>query len=310
MTPSSQADKLINIYTDRLLELIASKSFAGPRTYGFEYEFLPAAPLTPADVQRVADFLPQCGFQPQGNGFYHPSGMGAAFEPGGQIEYYSPPLLPEDMQGVEAAIANIAQTNRRIEENLGISYLAVDYLPDRGETPLCLLSERYRLLHERLGSSGTRGREMMKGTASIHLHVVMRHIRELVPIFTALCRISRLPLFQMSAQRRDIWENTDPSRCGWLYIVIDMALAPRNVVEELVRVGMYADVLGENQPFWQSSVNDFEQFLYHLTTIFTDVRLNIKGPTLELRTPDSRPLAEFMPVWQQFIDSVEATDME
>jgi gamma-glutamylcysteine synthetase len=310
MTKLQPDATLIHQYTHQLLALIQAQSFVGPRTYGFEYEFLPEKPLTPQGVSRIIDFLPQCGFVREKDRFINAAGMGVAFEPGGQIEYYSPPLLADDMDRVDQSLQAIEQTNRRIEEALGVVYLATDYIPGRGAAPLCLESERYRLLHERLSGSGTRGHEMMKGTAGIHLHVVMRHISELVPMFAALCEISREPLFKMSAQRRDIWDNTDPCRCGVLYIVIDMALEPHNVVEELVRVGMAAIVLGDNQPFWKVADNNFDRFLYHLTTIFTDVRLNIKGPTLELRTPDSRPVNEFKSLWQAFIDTISATDLK
>ncbi|MBS0013128.1 MAG: hypothetical protein KFF46_04080, partial [Desulfobacterales bacterium] len=45
----------------------------------------------------------------------------------------------------------------------------------------------------------------------------------------------------------------------------------------------------------------FETFLYHMTTIFTDVRFNLKGTTLELRTLDSMPMDAFRQRWLQFI---------
>jgi hypothetical protein len=42
-----------------------------------------------------------------------------------------------------------------------------------------------------------------------------------------------------------------------------------------------------------------------MTTLFTDVRFNLKGPTLELRTLDSIPINEFIPKWNIFISSLE-----
>ena len=63
--------------------------------------------------------------------------------------------------------------------------------------------------------------------------------------------------------------------------------------------------IGENRPFADTNDVTFDKFLYHLTTIFTDVRLNLKGPSLELRTLDSLPLSEFMGKWDLFVSVFE-----
>ncbi|MCF8120675.1 MAG: hypothetical protein K9L83_10740 [Deltaproteobacteria bacterium] len=304
MTQSHSADKLIETYTDLLLDLIREKSKTGPRTYGFEYEFLPETPLSPDHLDRLYAFLPRCGFYPEDGWFRHGQGISITFEPGGQIEYLSRPLLPEDTEAIEKALATIQHTNRAIKREWGLSYLAVGYLPGRGEAPLCLNSERYRLLHDRFGRSGARGREMMKGTASIHLHVVIRNLDEIAPLFVNLCEMSRSRLFGMSPERRDIWNKTDPGRCGLPYTGINRSSDPRQVIAEVVRVAVEADVVGEDRPFKELTNPGFDAFLYHLTTIFTDVRLNVKGPTMELRTPDSVPFPEFRMLWSQFVETL------
>jgi gamma-glutamylcysteine synthetase len=68
-----------------------------------------------------------------------------------------------------------------------------------------------------------------------------------------------------------------------------------------VRYALKVVVLGEQVPFESSSDRSFSAFLYHMTTIFTDVRFNLKGPTLELRTLDSMPTGEFTHKWFEFI---------
>ncbi|MCK5785073.1 MAG: hypothetical protein KAH54_00795 [Candidatus Sabulitectum sp.] len=49
----------------------------------------------------------------------------------------------------------------------------------------------------------------------------------------------------------------------------------------------------------------FDEFLIHFTTIFTYARLNKKGMTFELRTPDSRPLHTFRNTWITFLNMVQ-----
>jgi len=64
-------------------------------------------------------------------------------------------------------------------------------------------------------------------------------------------------------------------------------------------------VLGEDVPFADSSDVSFDAFLCHMTTLFTDVRFNLKGPTLELRTMDSMPLEGFRRRWHLFVSLLE-----
>jgi gamma-glutamylcysteine synthetase len=296
----SGAKKLIHNITPLLLEHITGKFSSGPRTFGFEYEFLSKTPLDLSMMEQLYEFLPGSGFERETNCFRHKSGMSITFEPGGQIEYNSAPLLPEDTGGFEASLAVISRTNMDIEKGLGITYIPVDYIPGRIDVPLCLDSERYRFLHDRMSLSGTRGREMMKASASIHLHVVIRNREEFVPLFLELCKMSVSDNFKMGRERRDIWDNTDPSRCGLPYKSIDGNSTPIDLIRELVTVAAHADILGENVPFWKAADTSFDNFLYHFTTMFTDVRLNNKGPTLELRTVDSVPAKAFRSIWERF----------
>jgi len=297
-------DELVQIYSGLLLDHITGTFPSGSRTFGFEYEFLPEDPLDLSIMKKLYDFLPENGFQKEGECYRHDSGMSITFEPGGQIEYNSVPLLPDDTKRLETSLDIISRTNERIRSGLGITYIPVAYIPGRADTPLCLDSERYRLLHERMSLSGRRGKEMMKASASIHLHVVIRSPEELVPVFLKLCGLSVSGGFKMGEDRRDIWNHTDPSRCGLPYKNIDTDSRPSDLTSELVSVAAHAHILEEDVPFWQSSDTGFERFLYHLTTIFTDVRLNNKGPTLELRTLDSMPEEKFRFIWNRFLDEL------
>ncbi len=146
---------------------------------------------------------------------------------------------------------------------------------------------------------------MMKGTASVHFHASICRIDELPSLFVCLRNISKNKEFKMSLERRNIWDNTDNSRCGTLISNIDKNISHHDFIEKLVAVTTDAKMIDGNIPFRQYENQNFQAFLNHLTTMFTDVRLNIKGPTFELRTSDSMPMKLFRQKWDSFISMVE-----
>ncbi len=299
-------DHLLRLYTEKYLEVLSRLKNTGRRSYGFEYEFLPTRILTPADVSAVSRLLASEGFLKDKDVLYADNGLGVAFEPGGQIEYASPPLFADDMQRFDDLLVAVQTTNALIRRHLGIDFIAVDFMPHRKDAPLCLTSERYVKLHQRLSTVDRRGLEMMKGTASIHLHVVISGIDEILPLFRVLCRLSRTDGFKMSPMRRDIWMQTDSCRCGLPPCCSEILPSSEILIRRLVNFALHADVLGEDVPFAVSSDVSFDAFLRHMTTLFTDVRFNLKGPTLELRTMDSMPVEWFCHRWHDFVLRLEA----
>ena len=298
-------EEQIQEFSRKLLALLGDKAVIGPRSFGFEYEFLSKEILSLDDMERLYAFLPKWGFSPNGAVFVSPSGMGITFEPGGQIEYFSPPLFPGEEERLDRLLGVIEETNRAIYKGLGIDYVALDYIPDRADAPLCLNSKRYLNLHARMPEAGTRGREMMKGTASIHLHVAILGVHELLPLFLRLVELSRSAEFEMSSNRRDIWNNTDPTRCGLPIATRSPLKSSEQWVEGFVRFTLNAVDLYDRIPFYKKKGITFQGFLDHMTTIFTDVRLNLKGPTMELRTLDSIPFEAFRGKWNLFVDSLK-----
>ena len=146
---------------------------------------------------------------------------------------------------------------------------------------------------------------MMKGTASIHFHVAIRGLDEVVSLFSAIINMSKGDTFKMGLERRDIWNNTDDSRCGLPVGYTGEFQKPEEVVEEIVRYTVNAFDINRKKPFYEVEGGSFDMFLYHMTTIFTDIRLNFKGPTLELRTLDSVPFDIFKQKWKQFTEQME-----
>ena len=298
---TDKIDLLVKQYTQKYIDILSELKERGPRSYGFEYEFLPLRVLSLKDKRAVCQLLPEIGFSSDGDEYQAAHGLRVAFEPGGQIEYCSPPLLKDDNTQFNFLLSTIHKTNLAIRERLGIEYIGTDYIPGRSEAPLCLTSDRYIKLHNRLAEINTRGLEMMKGTASIHLHVVISDFDEILPLFNVLCRLSNTDDFKMSPERRDIWNHTDSTRCGRPPCCFEQLESSEVLIKRLIRFALSADVLGENIAFANSADLSFKAFLYHMTTLFTDVRFNLKGPTLELRTMDSMPLEQFRTRWEKFV---------
>jgi glutamate--cysteine ligase len=298
-------DSLAASFVRQYIDILSKIDGVGHRTYGIEYEFLPARIMDLDDMTRMYRFLASMGMRADGLDFVSSNGIHIAFEPGGQIEYNSPPLKAIDAGGIDDFLSFIAQTNALIRNQLHIVYEARGFAPGRAHAPLCLISPRYRLLHDRLKRTGTRGLEMMKGTASIHLHVRIAGISELLRLFYRLCEMATSVDFRMSPQRREIWDNTDPMRCGLPPCCNERLNSAEQLIDRLIRFALAAEVLGENVPFHLNRDRSFDAFLYHMTTLFTDVRFNLKGPTLELRTLDSIPIDQFREKWQIFVSSFE-----
>ena len=276
----------------------------GPLTYGFEYEFMPDVTMTPELVAAIKQALPQQGFKLQSDGsFQAEDGLDISFEPGGQLEYGSPPLLADDKDKFIKLLDHLTETNRLIAADFAVNYSALDYISGRESAPLCISGQRYQDMHSLFIDNRGRGREMMKGTASIQLHVRIRAFSEIVPLFKLLLQLAKDPEFAMSENRRAIWDATDRSRC--LLPDFGEITEVKELLTQIVRHALTAVDFNQRIPFAELENPSFSQFLVHLTTIFTDVRFNLKGPTFELRTMDSLPLADFENRWQRFIEEVE-----
>jgi gamma-glutamylcysteine synthetase len=293
-------------YAGRILEMMSGTAGSGPRTYGFEYEFIPSEVLGPHEVERVYGCLASHGFTGGGGLFSSPEGMGVSFEPGAQIEFRSLPVTADDSEGVERQLDIAASTLEMIEEETGYRYEGRGFVPGRGTAPMVLPGSRYAKMHERFGHSGTRGREMMKGTASIQLHAAIRGVDDALPLYTAMLGLTGDDLLGMGPERADIWRHTDDTRCGLAVTDAAACGSSAGLVREFVRFTLGAVDLDTGLPWGMLPDGSFGEFLAHMTTIFTDIRLNLKGVTWELRTPDSVPIERFGAIWDRFLDRMES----
>ena len=276
------------------------------REFGFEYELIAEKPLSREDLQKVINTLPSLGFDNLDGKVINNEGMYITFEPGGQLEFSSPPLKLNELERFNHLLETIEKTVQSVKRLAGVSYIPVPFMPDRGGSEMLLEAKRYHDLHNLLGRTSGRGREMMKGTAAIHIHVSLIKFDELLQIWAFMCALSREDGFAMGEQRRDIWNKTDPSRCGLRCTGSDEIFTSDILLEKLIEFALNALELESGVPFGTiSPAPSFDEFLVHFTTIFTDVRLNTKGITLELRTLDSRPLHMFRGTWITFLDMVQ-----
>lgn len=303
-------EDLIDLYTCKLINRLGKSFTSKKRSYGFEYEFISDTPLTSEDMARIYEVLKECGFKFDGSVYMSDTGMYITIEPGGQIEYCSPPLLKADDKTFQQLMGQIRKTNSAIKNRLGIDYMGKGYIPNRTDSPMILDAKRYHNLHKRMLLSGSRGKEMMKATASIHLHARILDMHDVVPLFKKFLELSMSHEFAMSSDRRDIWDNTDPARSGQLVKDAHRIKTPEDLIKEIVGFTMSAEDIRENVPFLETSDTSFEAFLYHMTTIFTDIRLNMKGPSWELRTLDSQPIEVFEQKWKHFITRIEELNKE
>ncbi len=307
--PDKSVLEISKLMLETLSARLSQRSSEAKRTFGFEYEFLPHRVLHMRDMENLINFFHTHGFKDHG-GWLERGLLGVTFEPGGQVEYQSPPLPSGHGPLFEETLARIAELNHDIEKKLGIRYIAVPYMEGRQKAPLLLTSPRYKKMHERFAACDRRGLEMMKGTAAIHLHVAVLKIQELPVLYRLLCEMSHMEMMRMSSDRRNIWDQTDPSRCG-LPVCMEKCDTPLSLLYGLVGFAMNAVDLETRKPFRYTAENEnptdhFKRFLDHFTTIFTDVRLNMKGGTLELRTLDSKPMDEFRKSWTTFTAMIEA----
>jgi gamma-glutamylcysteine synthetase len=276
------------------------------RTFGFEYELLGEKALSLSDFERVRECLPLLGYNNRNGMVINSNGMYITFEPGGQLEFSSPPLRADQIELFDGLLAEIAATVDGVLEHTGVKYIPVDFMPGRDKAPMLLSAQRYHDLHDLLGRTSDRGRDMMKGTAAIHLHVSICNFEELLRLWEFMCSLSREEGFAMGPERRDIWNRTDPSRCGLTCSEAEHITSSEMLLDKLILFALRAVDLHGAVPFEElRPLPGFKEFLVHFTTIFTDVRLNTKGMTLELRTPDSRPLHMFRGTWITFLDMVQ-----
>ena len=299
---------------------LAETAFAGPvfssltpRRLGAEAEFIPVDSATGRrcgiDAEGAVSTLPflrrfggkqgwREGSTPKGTPcFTLPLGGTLTFEPGGQLEYSSPPC--RSASTLLSILRSVVPPLRAAASDEGIDLLAagIDPLNSEEQAPLLLHAKRYVCMAEYLALRGPAGARMMRQTAAFQVSLDFddepwlrwRVLNALTPYVVAIFANSPIYAGQRTenqSERANVWRLLDPLRTGIPYdehepvqAYLDFALAAPAL--------LLPTVDGEHRPFseWLAQANPTtEEWRDHLSTLFPEVR---PRGHLELRSADA-----------------------
>ena len=152
-----------------------------------------------------------------------------SLEPGGQIEWSSPPF--EDIRDLEKSIYSYKKSIDSVLEKRGLISLYIGVEPFCDPDSINLIKQKkYQLMNLNMEKRGTLGKWMMRNTSSIQVNYDIIDENDLEEVmFIADCihpisayLFSNSP-FQLGKPvgennlRNHIWENTDTTRCRTLF---------------------------------------------------------------------------------------------
>jgi glutamate--cysteine ligase len=230
--------------------------------------------------------------------FQLPVGGTLTFEPGGQLEYSSPPC-----RGASALLALLRSVvlplrGAAASEGIGLLSVGIDPYNSAEASPLLLHSKRYDRMAEYLALRGPAGALMMRQTAAFQLSLDFddepwlrwRVLNAAAPYFTAI--FANSPVYYLrrtgcQSTRAQVWRQVDSARTGlpWgeraVEAYFDFAMTAPAM--------LFPTVNGEYRPFeyWLTRAEPtIEEWRDHLTTLFPEVR---PRGHLELRSADAIP---------------------
>jgi glutamate--cysteine ligase len=299
---------------------LAETVFAGPifgsltpRRIGAEVEFIPVESLTgrrcAIEAEGITSTLPflrrfggKQGWQesrtPKGTPCFNlPLGGTLTFEPGGQLEYSSPPC--RSASALLSLLRSVVLPLRAAasEEGMELLALGIDPLNSVDQAPLLIDAKRYQRMAQYLARRGAAGAVMMRQTAALQLSLNFddepwlrwRVLNAAAPYVTAI--FANSPIYAgettgCQSARAEVWRAVDPARTGIPY-------DEGQPVEAYLAFALNAPAIlfpvvdGEHRPFgeWLSRTDPtLEDWRDHLSTLFPEVR---PRGHLELRSADS-----------------------
>jgi glutamate--cysteine ligase len=231
--------------------------------------------------------------------FSLPLGGAITYEPGGQLEYSSPPC--RSPSALLSLLRAVVLPLRAAAAGEGISLLAlgIDPFNSVDDAPLLIPAKRYERMAEYLAGRGAAGARMMRQTAAFQVSVDFddepwlrwRVLNAASPYVIAI--FANSPLYAgdqtgYQSARAAVWREVDPNRTGMPYDqddpvdrYLDFALAAPAI--------LFPTLNGEHQPFgeWLGRAEPtLHEWHDHLSTLFPEVR---PRGHLELRSADSIP---------------------
>ena len=292
--------------------ILSNAAVSNNRTIGVEEESLvfqsdgkriPVKSQTTTDANTLIQNLNQ---KTKNNGFY-------TLEPGGQVEWSSPPL-PDLNQLYQAMKKHQSMLESELSASqLKIIYFGLDPAHDPKEIKL-LDDKKYQIMDEKMGNIGGTGRWMMRNTASIQVSIDFTDLRDLEEmVFVADClHPVAAYLFANSPYkngqgikkvniRNVIWNHTDKVRCRNLSdhdIISSNRLLDKYIdfvlnVPAIFQIGESNTIRSSNKKIadlisgsaWEEALFQ-EQIFYFFRQIFTNVRIK---NVVEIRGSDRPP---------------------
>ena len=288
-----------------------------PRRVGAEVELIPVeaasgrrCPIEPSAGEAIATlpFLRRFGAR----GGWHetrtskgapcfelPDGGTLTYEPGGQLEYSSPPC--RTASALLGRLRGVILPLQAAGAAEGIDLLAIGIDPCNAvdRAPLLLALKRYERMAEYFAARDPAGAVMMRQTAAFQLALDMddeplarwRVLNAAAPYVTAIFANSPIYAGESTgarSQRAGVWRALDPSRTGlpWdgsrpVEAYLEFALAAPAMLLPMVggRHLSFGDWLSRARP-------TLDEWREHLTTLFPEVR---PRGHLELRSADAVP---------------------
>lgn len=271
------------------------------RCIGAEAEFIPVESHTGRrcsidgdDVTATLPFLRRFGARqewkegctPKGTPcFFLPAGGTLTFEPGGQLEYSSPPCRTGS--SLLALLRSAVLPLRAAAETEGITLLTcgIDPLNSVEDAPLLVQAKRYQRMAEYLARRGGAGARMMRQTAAFQISLDFddqpwlrwRVLNAAAPYVTAI--FANSPIYAREdtgyqSARGVVWRDVDPTRTGIPYgasdpvqTYLDFALSAPAILFPMEK--------GESRAFgdWLNLAEPtLDEWHEHLSTLFPEVR--------------------------------------
>jgi glutamate--cysteine ligase len=301
---------------------LASWAFAAPpdaslapRRVGAEVELIPVdagsgsrCTLEPGATPGTLPFLRHFGSR-QGwleittakgtPSFELPAGGTVTFEPGGQLEYSSPPC--RSPSALLALLRSVVIPLRAAASNEGIELLALGLDPCNPAecAPLLLHTARYARMAEYLAAIGPAGAKMMRQTAAFQVSLNLDDepllrwtvLNAAAPYVVAI--FANSPVYEgvptgHRSTRAEVWRTLDPARTGLAWDGTDPV---GHYCEFALRAPaiLFPELEGNHRPFgeWLRHARPtLEEWREHLSMLFPEVR---PRGHLELRSCDSIP---------------------
>ena len=238
-----------------------------------------------------------------------------SLEPGGQFELSG--AIKRTVHEVEQEMTSFIQNMKVVCEELGLGLFSMGAAPywKRDEMPIMPKNRYKKIMMPYMKKVGTQGLDMMLRTCTIQVNLdysseadmakKLRVAACIQPLVTALFASS--PIFEgnntsYNSWRAQIWKNTDNDRAGIPKFIFDDDLSFDSWIEYALDVPMYfVKRDGEYVNLSGASFRNFikgqleivpnkratySDWIDHLTTIFTDVRLK---NFIEMRGADGGP---------------------